>query len=729
MNRTLLNNVRAMLADADLPNTFWFEALTYAAHLHNLSPTRALENMTPEEAWSGNKPDVSHLRVFGSKAFVHVPDNQRSKLGAKSLVCTFLGQAPNLKVFRLIHKPTRTFFESRDVIFDEGQQVYQRVTLEKYTTPPSTNANAAPPPNITPTLPTPTAAPPADPTPLPEPETSSRPKCITRPPVRDDDQRYTVTSYGPRKRPEEHARVAKASSAGDLRTYAEAMARPDAADWELACESEKRAFENLGIYEVVPRPTDRKVVGSKWVFRIKRGPNSTIQKYKARVVAQGFTQIEGIDYNETFAPVAKLASLRAILAIAAERDLELHQMDVKSAYLNGSLSNELFMAPPPGFNIPEGMVLRLIKAVYGTKQGGRVWYEEIRGTLQDMGYTRTDADHAVFTRGAGTALAVIALYVDDITMVASNLATIDRDKQALHRAYEMTDLGELSWILGMHVVRDRTLGTISLSQEKYSLEVLARFNKTDVRPVSTPTLTNEHLGKVEEAQVDVKIYQSALGALMYPMLGSRPDLAYTVAALGRHAACPGTDHQRALDRAFGYLRGTSDQHLVYQRGLPNGATLQGFVDADWASDVNDRKSTSGFVFTLAGAAISWSCKKQNVIALSSTEAEYVAAAHAAKEAVWLRRLLTTLGLDLTDPTVLHVDNQSAIAIARNPEFHDRTKHIEVRHHFLRKLVDDEQIMPTYLATGDQLADALTKGLSREKHEKFSRGMGLRGGGG
>ena len=212
---------------------------------------------------------------------------------------------------------------------------------------------------------------------------------------------------------------------------------------------------------------------------------------------------------------------------------------------------------------------------------------------------------------------------------------------------------------------------------------------------------------------------------MYPMIGSRPDLAYTVGALGRHAASPGEDHLRALDRAFRYLRATSAHCLIYQRGLTPSPTLQGYVDADWASDINDHKSTSGFVFTLAGAAISWSCKKQNIIALSSTEAEYIAAAHAAKEAVWLRRLLTELGLDLSSPTILHVDNQSAIAIARNPEFHDHTKHIEVRHHFLRQLINDGQIEPMYLATGEQLADALPKGLSHKKHEKFSAAMGLR----
>jgi hypothetical protein len=470
---------------------------------------------------------------------------------------------------------------------------------------------------------------------------------------------------------------------------------------------------------------DRKVVGSKWVFKVKTGPDGEIIKHKARVVAQGFTQIEGIDYDETFAPVAKLSSLRTLLAFAAEHNLEVHQMDVKSAYLNAPLKEEIYMEAPPGFDIPEGMVFRLLKAVYGTKQGGRVWYEDIRATLEALGYTRLESDHAVFIRIIDGAISIISLYVDDITMLCKSLKVINQDKEALKRSYQMTDLGEISWILGIQITRDRDKGTIALSQEKFIEEILDRFKKSQVRPISTPALANEHLTKLSTPEIDAKSYQSAVGALMYPMLGTRPDLAYAVGALGRHAANPGPEHQRALDRVFRYLRATSKQKLVYQRGSQDGNVVHGFVDADWASDTSDRKSTSGYVFKLAGGAISWSSKKQTSVAMSSTEAEYIAAAHAAKEAVWLRRLLTELGQPTLHPTLLHIDNQSAIAITRNPEFHDRTKHIEVRYHFLRHQHTQGEIDLVYKPTGEQVADALTKGLSREKHEKFREEMGVR----
>ena len=753
MNRTLLDKVRSMLTDAELPETYWYDALLYATHLHNVSPTRALEDVTPEEAWSGNKPDVSRLRVFGCKAFVHIPEKQRSKLGARSLICTFLGHAPNRAAYRFVHRPSRRFLESRDVIFDEGGHTtrFDRIILEDnitdtrhgvvtQTSTPQTSLNLHTPlPSLTITLPsttppTPLLTPltPLTPTPTTNssaqedatPLVTSRPKRTTRVPMRDDDPRYSITSYSKRKRASEHISVAKANEVTDPRTHAEAMARPDAAEWEMACDAERRAFEHMGVYEIVPCPKGRKVVRSRWVFRIKRGPDGTVQKYKARVVAQGYTQIEGVDYDETFAPVAKLASLRMILALAAEHDLELQQMDVKSVYLNGELREEIFMEAPPGFDVPEGMVLRLIKAVYGTKQGGQVWYEEISEKLGTMGYQRTEADHAVFTRSGGDA-SIIALYVDDITMAGTNLKAINQDKESLKRFYEMTDLGDLSWILGMHVVRDRAEGWISISQEKYSNDVLERLGKADCRPMVTPVLAGEHLAKVSAPEVDVKSYQSAVGALMYSMLGTRPDLTFAVGSLGRHSARPGVEHQRTLERTLRYLRGTSGYSLTFQRGTLKGTELVGYVDADWASDVNDRKSTSGFVFMLGGAAVSWGSKKQTSVALSSTEAEYIAAAHAAKEAIWLRRLLTELGESLKLPTTLFIDNQSAMAIARNPEFHDRTKHIEVRYHFLRQVVDDGEIHLEYLPTGEQIADVLTKGLSREKHEVFVRKMGLR----
>jgi len=275
----------------------------------------------------------------------------------------------------------------------------------------------------------------------------------------------------------------------------------------------------------------------------------------------------------------------------------------------------------------------------------------------------------------------------------------------------MTDLGEISWILGIHVTWDRKEGWIALLQQKYLEEVLERFDKANVHPISTPSLPNHHLVCLPSPEADVKHFQQALGTLMYLMLGTHPDIAYTVAALGCHTANPGTEHQHALDHLFQYLRGTLDYKLVYRCGVSGGNSILGYVDADWGSDVNDCKSTSGYVFTLSGGAISWSSKKQSAVALSSTKAKYIASAHTAKEAIWLRRLFAGLQQPSSFPIPLHINNQSAIAIAKNPKFHNHTKHIDICYHFLHHKVESGDITLDYMSTNDQPANILTKGLA------------------
>jgi Reverse transcriptase (RNA-dependent DNA polymerase) len=372
MNWTLLDKVWAMLTDAGLPESYWYNALSYAAYAHNISPTHALNNIMPEEAWSGNKPDISRLRVFGCQVFVHIPDKLRSKLGAKSLICTFLSYAQHCKVYCLVHHPSGRFLESCNVVFDEGgpESCYECTVLEHNSTdnsptPPDPSSSSTPstsPSQLTK---------PADPSPDSEPP--APPACLKRTthmPIRDNNPQYSITSYSPQSNTAEHTSVVQADTASDLWTYAEVMSCLDTAQWEAACKDKMHSFESMGIYEIALCPKDCKVVGSKWVFQIKWGPDGSIQKYKVCIVTQGFTQVEGLDYNQTFAPVAKFNSFRAVLAITAKHNWDIHQMDVKAAYLNGRLEEEIFMELLPSFNVPEGMVLKLIKVVYSTKQGG-----------------------------------------------------------------------------------------------------------------------------------------------------------------------------------------------------------------------------------------------------------------------------------------------------------------------------------------------------------------------
>ncbi|CDO75139.1 hypothetical protein BN946_scf184772.g6 [Trametes cinnabarina] len=529
---------------------------------------------------------------------------------------------------------------------------------------------------------------------------------------------------------DEHAYHASTFS-DEPRTYQEAMSRPDAEQWKAACAEELLSFAKAELYDEVERPRNRKVVDCKWVFRIKHGPDGKIQKYKARLVAKGFTQVEGVDYTDTFAPVTKFASIRMLLAFAAKHDLEVHQMDVKSAFLNGDLEEEIFMEAPPGFQQDKAHVWRLQKSLYGLKQASREWYKKVRALFESLGYSRSNADHSVFyKRGKDGDLTVVAVYVDDMLIFAKDRAAVDHIKLELGVPYEMSDLGEARWILGMEIIHDRARKTITLSQHQYVENILKTHGMANCRPVSTPMAPNQKLLKLNVPEVDERAYQSALGSLMYAMLGTRPDLAFAVGMLSKHAASPGKDHWTALMRVYKYLRGTSDHALVFDGSAlcSEGGNLVGYSNADWAGDVNDRRSVTGFIFKLGDAAISWQSKKQDCVALSTTEAEYIALAAASKEALWLRTFLSELyGMTFDAPgspgTLILVDNQSAMSLAKNSTFHDRTKHIAIRHHFIRDEIEKQAIHVEYIPTGDQVADILTKALARELHERFARGMG------
>ena len=832
MNRTIQEMALSFLKDAGLSKTYWGYAVLYAVYIINRTPTRVIKgDLTPFEAYTGNKPSVSHIRIFGCKAFAHIPHEKRQKLDAKTIECTHLGYSEHKRAYLLLHRPTGRILESRDVHFDEGDGVEaERVVIEadynenEHQTsdeasesendstsdeaevqdllddgsddgddgdgPPDAgkeeprpnlddersnssagalngHSGSAIDPSIKRSSPTDSStsktpgdsrisphtsktAPnhPNQPNP-PELRRSSR---IRRAPIRDDDQRYSVTSYGHRNHPGAAARIgedggatgrggdeeapdsdrsvtpvtdetAKATKVGDPLSYDDAMSRPDATEWRKACQTELDMFKKQGLYEEVPRPRDRKIVGCKWVFLTKTGADGQIERYKARVVAQGFSQVEGIDYNETFAPVTKFNSIRVLLALAARLDLEVHQMDVKSAFLNGELEEEIYMRVPPGHNSPPGVVWKLNKALYGLKQASREWYKKLSTEIKSIGFRRSSVDHCVFYKNQDNDLLIIAVYVDDMMILSNKLNLVNETKRDLASRFEMTDLGEIHWILNMEVTRDRKNRIIRLSQSQYIESILERHGMADCRPVSTPMEANLKLEKLVAAEVDVHDYQSTTGSAMYGMIGTRPDLAHSVGALSRHTATPGQQHQTALKRVYRYLRGTSEYGITYD-GKLSDPDPQVYCDADWANDPNDRKSISGYVVTMCGGAVSWSSKKQSVTALSSTEAEYIAAARAAQEASWLQSFLTEIGCPPTKPIPFHVDNQSAIKLIKNPVTHDRTKHIDVKYHYVRDAQDNNVIDVKYCPTGNQTADILTKALSREKHKRFAECMGL-----
>jgi transposase InsO family protein len=517
------------------------------------------------------------------------------------------------------------------------------------------------------------------------------------------------------------------------RNLAEAKRCPEWPLWEQAIHEELNTLRTAGTWTLEQAPPGANVIGSKWVFKAKKDPSGKVVRYKARLVAQGFSQVEGVDYFDTYAPVARLPSSRTIIAMANRLGLELHQVDIKGAYLNGELTADevLYMRNPPGY--PEdasGRVLRLRKSLYRLKQAGRRWYQKFTQILASLGFAQCKVDQAVFYKHSKSpqVFIVIAMHVDDCTIAANSATAVDAFKAGLRKHVEVTDLGELHWMLGIEVKRDRAGGTIHLSQRSYIDSILRRFGFEDTKPVSTPFDTQVRL-TLEQAPADAAEfaimrdvpYREAVGALNWAALATRPDIAFAVSTVARFSANPGMAHWTAVKRIFRYLAGTCDLWLSYGESR---RALVGYADAD-GSMTEDRRAITGYAFLIDGGAVSWSSKKQEIVSLLTTESEYVAATHGMKEALWLRNLLAEVFEPLADTTTLFSDNQSAIALTRDHQFHARTKHIDVRYHFIRWVVENGALRLVYCPTADMVADALTKALPSPKVKHFAECLGLR----
>jgi hypothetical protein len=510
----------------------------------------------------------------------------------------------------------------------------------------------------------------------------------------------------------------------DPRTVREAVNSEDSKLWKKAMVEEMDALDKNEAWDIVELPTGRKSVGSKWLFKKKFNAQGKVEKYKARLVAKGYSQVEGIDFGEIFSPVAKLTSIRFILSIPATFDLEVEQMDVKTTFLHGDLEEEIYMKQSEGFVVKgkKELVCKLKKSLYGLKQSPRMWYQKFDTYILGLGFVRSRDDHCVYSKQVGNHFIYVVLYVDDMLLVGNNMDVIKEVKSQLSSKFDMKDLGAANFILGMEIKRDRANRKLWLNQRKYVETILQRFNMHGSKSVKVPIpigvkLSADHCPKTQEEEEDMSHvpYASAVGSLMYAMVCTRPDIAHAVGVLSRYMSKPGKEHWTTVKRVFRYLRGTTSYGLCYQGRprLDRVVDIHGFVDADWAGDLDHRRSTSGYVFNLFGGAISWMSKRQAVVALSTTEAEYMAATHASKEAVWLQRLCSGIGL-VQQAVRLDCDSQSAIFLAKNPTYHSKTKHIDVQYHFVRDMVEEKKVLLEKVDTLKNVADSLTKSVSTKK---------------
>ncbi|KXJ71784.1 hypothetical protein RP20_CCG019713 [Aedes albopictus] len=448
-------------------------------------------------------------------------------------------------------------------------------------------------------------------------------------------------------------------------------------------KEEYDALINNNTWTLTELPKGRSAIKCKWVYKTKHDASGKMDRYKARLVIKGYSQRKGVDYDETYSPVVRHSSLRYLFAMAAKYNLQVDQMDAITAFLQGDIEEEIYMEQPPCFVKPGGrqLVCRLNKALYGLKQSSRVWNTKLDAALKKLGLHQSEFDPCLYYWIEDGKVLFVAVYVDDVLIFSNDAALKNNLKAKLSSTFRMKDLGSAVSCLGIRITRAK--GSVSLDQEAYIDSMLRRFNMQDAKTVSTPMNTAEKLSKEmspntpEETERMKNIpYQEAVGCLMYLAQCTRPDILFTVNLLSRFNCCYGPKHWEAVKHLFRYLKGTKTIRLKYS--AVGDSKLVGYSDADWASDLDDRRSKSGYVFLLQGGAVSWCCKRQSTVSLSTCEAEYMSLSAAVQEASWWRGLVSQFGE--TDAIELRCDNQSTICIARNGGYTPRTKHIDIRHY-------------------------------------------------
>ncbi|KAG7578260.1 Retrotransposon Copia-like N-terminal [Arabidopsis thaliana x Arabidopsis arenosa] len=496
--------------------------------------------------------------------------------------------------------------------------------------------------------------------------------------------------------------------------------------WLDAMNVELDALVSTSTWEICSLPDGKHAIGCKWVYKIKYKSDGTIERYKARLVAKGYTQQEGIDYIDTFSPVAKLTTVRLMLALSAIHNWIIDQMDVTNAFLHGDLDEEIYMSLPQGYSprqgeqLPPRPVCRLIKSLYGLKQASRQWFHKFSSVLLQHGFIQSFFDPTLFVRCTSEAFLALLVYVDDIMLVSNKDTAITEIKCLLAKEFKIKDLGKLRYFLGLEVARAKE--GISVSQRKYTLELLEEFGFLGCKPVPTPMelglKLNDETGLLLS---DPSHYRKLIGKLVY-LTVTRPDICFAVNKLSQYLHAPREPHLVAAHRILRYLKNDPGQGVFYS--ATSSLSLRGFADADWSNCPETSRSISGFCIFLGDSLISWKSKKQDIVSRSSCEAEYRSMANATCELIWINSLLEDLHVPLVDTIVLYCDNEAAIQIAKNSVYHERTKHVQRDMHVVRERVASGFLKTLHVNSEHQLADLLTKPLTAIQFKYLLSKMGL-----
>ncbi|KAK9870289.1 hypothetical protein WA026_006376 [Henosepilachna vigintioctopunctata] len=722
--RTVVEAARTVLHARNLNENLWAEAVNYSVFTLNQTGTSSVENKSPADLWFGRRIDVKKLKIFGCDCYVFIEDQMRKKTEKKSVKGIFVGYDIDCPGFRIYVESESDVISSCNVIFDEevGTESFIELDMKPLNSTPEVEDQEdkhnsheflnqyelgfEESDEVT------TSDSDIE-IPIKNSIRKLRDRQKLKAPARYKD---FVTDSGLRMQRIDSTIIDKVEDISVVNSniemsvpnsYEEAITCPDKDNWKSAIESELKSHEDNKTWTITDR-TGKKPITCKWVFCLKKNKKGEIERYKARLCARGFAQVKDIDYKETFSPTTRYDSIRILLSIAAREDYGMEQFDVKTAFLYGELTEEIYMEVPEGIKVDSSKVVKLNKSLYGLKQSSRCWNKKFSSFLVSYGFKVCSADNCVFVGYFNSFKVVLIIYVDDGLLLSKSKGAMNFILNDLGNNFEIKRI-TLNSFVGMEITKKEN--SVIISQFNYIENIINKFNLYDAKSCNTPADVNVQLTKNDNETVNNFPYREAVGALLFLSSVSRPDISFAVNLVSRYVNNPGKPHVNAVKRIIRYLSCTKMMSIVYD----SNTELIGYSDSDFAGDIDTRKSTTGYLFLMNGGPVTWASRKQNTIALSTTESEYMAACDAAKEILWIKQFLLDIG-ESQNCFTLNVDNQSAIKLINNPVFHRRSKHIDVRYNFIREKVEQKIIQINYVESSFQLADFLTKALS---HNKFN----------
>ena len=690
--RTLFSMARCLLKESNLPQNMWVYAVKTAVFIRNRCYSQSRQQ-TPYFLMTGEKPNLEKMQTFGSVcyAYEHTPKGKLDARATKGIFVGFSQRSPAYLVYNPESHSVRSYRCVKFILNSESDQTENSETKiclkeDDQNEAVIENDNAE----------------------LNEPRRSSR---VHKPPEYLCDYVTSVGGY------DEMIDQCYKVTMGIPLNYEQAMNSAQANSWQIAMDNEMNSLKENDVFLLVPRPEGKPVVGGKWVYNLKEGAQG--MKYKARYVAKGYSQVHGVNYDETFSPTVNMSSVRLLMQLAVQYGMSIHQLDMKTAYLNAPIDHEIFVEQPEGYAIEnEGIshVWKLQKSLYGLKQSGRNWHSHLKAFLTSIGFAQSKVDPCAFVKHDNGIDTVLLVWVDDILIATNDQETMSNIKSQIGAKFKVTDFGKLSHFLGIQFHFES--GVIQMEQSQFIQEVLRRFDMHECKAKSTPCEARLAFNPDAPKFENNRLYREMVGNLMYIMTSTRPDLAFIVNQLSQFLNDPTVEHFAAIKRVFRYLKGSVDQRLSFTKSSNFG--ICGFSDSDWANAC-DRKSVGGYCFTLnreKGGVVSWRSKKQACIALSSCEAEYISLCDATKEGLFLMHFLNDLGFML-ERFNLFGDNQGSLSLAKNPIKRERSKHIDAKFHFIRDEIEKGSLLVQYVPSDENVADVFTKSVSVVKMKKFS----------